>query len=63
MRMKCSLSVRNTQILVPAFHNIAISEKTKSFGTFCLFFLNDMDLWHYPLNYSKRFIKNEVYKF
>ena len=38
---------------MPAVHKIAISRKTKSFGTFCLFFLDSMDLWHYPSNYSK----------
>ena len=34
-------------------HKIAISRKSKSFGTFCLFFLDSMDLWHYQSNYSK----------
>ena len=42
---------------VPAFHKTAISRKTKSFGTFCPFFLDSMDLSHYPSNYSKRFIE------
>ena len=38
---------------MPAVHKTAISRKTKSFGTFWLFFLDSMDLWHYPSNYSK----------
>ena len=35
-----------------AVHKIAISRKTKSFGTFCLLFDN-LDVWHYQSNYSK----------
>ena len=38
---------------MPTVHEIAISRKTKSFGTFCLFFLGSMDLWYYQSNYSK----------
>ena len=38
---------------MPAVHKIAISRKTKSFGTFWVFFLDSMDLWHYQSNYSK----------
>ena len=57
MYVKCSLPVRNTLILVTAVHKHAISRKTKSFSTFCLFFLNSMDVWHYQSNYSKRFIE------
>ena len=38
---------------MPAVHKTAISRKTKSFGTFCLFFLDSMDVWHYQSNYSK----------
>ena len=54
MFMKCSLPVKNAQkVLVPAVHKTAISRKTKYFGTFCLFFLDSMDLWHYRSNYSK----------
>ena len=36
-----------------AVHKIAISRKTKSFGIFCLLFLDNMELWHYQSNYSK----------
>ena len=53
--MKCSVLAKNTQILVPALYNIAFSKKTKSFGTFWLFFVDKMDFWHYLSNYSKRF--------
>ena len=42
---------------MPAVHKIAISRKTKSFGTFWVFFLDSMDLWHYQSNYSKRLIE------
>ena len=42
-----------------AFPKIAISGKTKSFGTFCQFFLGRMDLWHYPPKYS---FKNKVFE-
>ena len=52
MFMKYSLPVKTHKILVPA-----ISRKTKSFGTFSLFILDSMDLWHYQLNYSKRLIE------
>ena len=38
---------------MPAVDKITISRKTKSFGTFCLFFLDSMDLGHYQSNYSK----------
>ena len=38
---------------MPKLHNIAISRKTKSFGTFCLFFLDSMDLCHHQSSYSK----------
>ena len=38
---------------MPTVHKIAISRKSKSFGTFCLFFLDSMDLWHYQSNHSK----------
>ena len=38
---------------MPSVHKIAISRKTQSFGTFCLFFLDSMDDWHYQSNYSK----------
>ena len=38
---------------MPALHKIAISRKTKSFATFCLLFLDSMDVWHYQSNYSK----------
>ena len=38
---------------MPAIHKIAISGKTKFFGTFCQFFLDGMDVWHYQSNYSK----------
>ena len=52
--MKCSLLVKSIKkILVPAVHKIAMLRKTKSFGTFCLFFLDSMDLWVYQSNYSK----------
>ena len=61
--MKCRLPDKTHKILVPAVHKIAISRKTKSFGTFCLFFLDSRDLWHYQSNYSKDSYKNEVYKF
>ena len=30
---------------------------TKPFGTFCLFFLDSIDLWHYPSKYSKGLIE------
>ena len=53
--MKCMLPIEN-KILVPALHKIAIFRKTKYFGTFCLFFLDSMDVWHYSSNYSKKFI-------
>ena len=36
-----------------ALHKIAVSRKTKPFDTFCLFFLDSMDLSHYQSNYSK----------
>ena len=38
---------------MPAFHKTAISRKTKSFGTFWVFFLDSMDVWHYKSNYPK----------
>ena len=38
---------------MPAVHKIAISRKTKSFGTFRLFLLDSMNLWHYQSNYLK----------
>ena len=41
---------------MPAFHKIAISTKVESFGTFCLFFLDSMDLWHYLSSYANKFI-------
>ena len=41
---------------MPAFYKIAFSKKTKSFGTFCLFFLDSMDVWYYLSSYLKRFI-------
>ena len=56
MFIKRSLPVKILKILVPALYKTAISRKTKSFGTFWLFFLDSMDLWHYLSNYSKRFI-------
>ena len=42
---------------MPAVHIIAIFRKTNSFDTFWLFFLDSMNVWHYPSNYSQRFIK------
>ena len=36
-----------------AVYKIAISRKTKSFGTFWVFFLDRMDLWRYQSKYSK----------
>ena len=39
---------------MPELHNIAVS-RSKSLGTFCLFFPDSMDL--YSSKYSKRFIK------
>ena len=41
------------KISVPALHKIAISRKTKSFGTFCLFFFDSMVVWHYQSKYLK----------
>ena len=38
---------------MPAVHKISISGKTKFFDTFCLFFLDSMDVWHYQSNYLK----------
>ena len=38
---------------MPAVHKIAICRKAESFGAFCLFFLDSMDLWHYQSNHSK----------
>ena len=38
---------------MPTVHKIAISRKTKYFGTFSLFFLDSLDPWHYPSKYSK----------
>ena len=38
---------------MPAVHKTAISGETKSFGTFCLFFLDSMDVWHYQSNIQK----------
>ena len=45
---------------MPTVHKIAISTKTRSFGTFSLFFFDRMDLWLdgstswiYQSNYSK----------
>ena len=55
MFMKCIYGLKTNKILVPAFHKIPISRKTKSFGTFWLFFLDSMDLWHYQSKDSKRF--------
>ena len=52
MFMKCSLSVKK-KIVVPAVHKIAISRKTKSFGTFWVFFLDSMDFRHNQSKYSK----------
>ena len=46
-----------------AFHKIAISRKTKSFGTFWVFFL---DTWIFGIInqiIQKDLSKNEVYKF
>ena len=42
---------------MPAFYKITISRKTKSFGTFCLLFLDIMDLWHHQSKYSNKFIE------
>ena len=44
---------------MPAVYKIAISRKTKFFGSFYLFFLDSMDLWHYPSNYSVRFFDKQ----
>ena len=56
---KCLLNIvyrlETHPILVPALHKIAISRKTKFFGTFSIFFLVSMDLWHHLPNYSIRF--------
>ena len=38
---------------MPTIHKIAICRKTKSFGTFCLFFLDSIDFWHNQSNYLK----------
>ena len=45
---------------MPALHKLAISRKTKSFGRFCLFFLDSMGLWYYQSNYSKDSSKNSL---
>ena len=45
--------LKTHKILMPAVHKIATSRKTKSFGTFCLFFLDSMNLWHYQSNIQK----------
>ena len=47
MFIKCSLPVQTQKILVPEVHKIAISRKAMSFGAFCLFFLDSMDVWHF----------------
>ena len=39
--------------LVPAVHKTAVFRKTKSFGAFCLFFLDSIDVWQFQSNYSK----------
>ena len=49
-------------IMVPAFHQIAISTKPKYFLTFCLYFLDSMDHRQYPSNFSKNSSKNQVFK-
>ena len=41
---------------MPALHKTAISRKTNPLVLLAIF-LYSMDLWHYPTNYSKRFIK------
>ena len=45
--------LKTHKIVVPTIDKIAISRKTKSFGTFWLLFLDSMDVWHYQSNYSK----------
>ena len=44
---KCMLNVaywlKTLKILVPAFHKIVVSTKTKYFDTFCLYFLDNMN--------------------
>ena len=42
---------------MPTLHKLAISRKTKSYGTFCLFFLDSMDLWHCQSNHLITFIE------
>ena len=34
---------------MPAVYKLAIFRKTKSFGTFWLFSLDSMDVWHYQI--------------
>ena len=45
---------------MPAVHKTAISRKTKFFGTFCPFFRDSMNVWHYPSNYSKIFLSHRL---
>ena len=44
--------LKTYKFLVPAFHKIAISKTTNYFGTFYVFFLVSVNLWHYSPNYS-----------
>ena len=64
MFMKCILPVKKKRkILLATFHEIPIPRKTNFFSTSWLFYLDSMDLWHYPQNIQKDSSKNVVYKF
>ena len=61
MCMKCSLPVRKHKILLTTFYKIAISRKTKFFGTSWLFFLDSMDLWQYPFKKNHRKTMSQIF--